>query len=56
MKPAADWDEEFILHSLPVGASDRFEAKGRRGLDLTDPTVKESDVLQNLSKMCVCAP
>ncbi len=56
MKPAANWDEEFILHSLPVGESDWFEAKGRRGLDQTDPRVKESEVLKNLSKMCVCAP
>lgn len=33
MRPAADWDEHFVL-SLPSGENDWFERKGTRALDL----------------------
>lgn len=49
MKPVDEWDEGFIL-SLPYGEFDWLEVKGRRAIDLTLPTVKEGDVLENLAK------
>lgn len=49
MKPVHEWDEEYVL-SLPHGEFDWLEAKGRKGIDLTLPSVKESDVLENLAK------
>ncbi len=49
MKPVREWDEEHIL-GLPIGEFDWFEAKGRKALDLTLPTIKESDILQPISK------
>lgn len=49
MKERIDWDEEYILN-LPVGEFDWLEVKGRNGLDLTLPSVKESDVKSNISK------
>jgi hypothetical protein len=49
MKPVHEWDEQFILQ-LPYGEFDWLEAKSRRALDLTLPSVKETDVRQNLSK------
>jgi hypothetical protein len=53
MKPVAEWTEEDVL-SLPHGEFDWLEAKGRRALDLTLPTVREADVLENLAKE-ICA-
>jgi hypothetical protein len=49
MKPVIEWDEEYIL-SLPHGEFDWLEAKGRKAIDLTLSTTKESDVLENLAK------
>lgn len=45
-----EWDENYILEHLPIGEFDWFEVKGRRALDLTVEGVKESHVLDNLSK------
>ena len=44
-----DWDENHIQR-LPIGEFDWLEVKGRRALDLTIENVKESHVLDNLSK------
>ncbi len=49
MKPVAEWNEDDVL-SLPHGEFDWLEAKGRRAIDLTLPTVREADVLENLAK------
>lgn len=49
MKPANEWDEEYI-YALPMGEFDWLEVKGRRGIDLTLPNIKESDALEVLSK------
>ncbi len=49
MRPVREWDEEYIL-GLPIGEFDWFEAKGRKALDLTLPNVKESEILQPISK------
>lgn len=49
MKPANEWDEEYI-YALPMGEFDWLEVKGRRGIDLTLSNIKESDALEVLSK------
>src|SRR5687768_14283400 len=49
MKPVIEWDEDYIL-SLPHGEFDWLEAKGRRAIDLSLPTVREAIVLENLAK------
>lgn len=48
-RPAAEWDEQYIL-SLPVGEDDRLERKGVRLLDLTIAGVKEDSVRDELAK------
>lgn len=50
MKPPEEWDENYLLHHLPVGEFDWLEVKGRRGLDLTLDVVEEHQVRSNLSK------
>jgi hypothetical protein len=49
MKPVQDWDEEYIINRIPPGEHDWVEFKGRRGLDLSVPNIRESDVLKGLA-------
>ncbi len=49
MKPASEWDENYLLN-LPSGESDRIEFKDSRKLDYTSPGVKKDAVLNELSK------
>jgi len=49
MKEPREWDEQYLL-SLPIGEFDWLEVKGRRGLDLTLPEVREQHVKEILSK------
>jgi len=48
-KLIAEWTEDDVL-SLPSGENDTFERKSARLLDLTLPTVKDGDVLDELAK------
>lgn len=48
MKEVRDWKEQDVLN-LPPGEFDWFEAKGRRGLDLTLASVDEHKVREILS-------
>lgn len=49
MKEVRDWKERDLIN-LPPGEFDWFEAKGRRGIDLTLPNVDENQVRETLSK------
>jgi hypothetical protein len=48
-KPIADWNEDDVL-GLPPGKNDTLERKGSKLLDLTQPGVREDDVLNELAK------
>lgn len=49
-KPPREWDEEYILSSLPVGEHTWIEGKGSRLLDVGSPGVDRSKGLDTLSK------
>jgi Schlafen, AlbA_2 len=48
-KTVAGWNEDDLL-ALPSGENDAFERKGSKLLDLTQPGVREDDVLNELAK------
>jgi hypothetical protein len=50
MREPREWDEEYILSSLPIGEHTWLEAKGRQVIDLSLPDVKEESGRKTLSK------
>lgn len=43
MKELIQWDEYYILNSLPPGENDRLEFKGRKVIDLSIPGITDID-------------